>query len=608
MLHAKHLISPLAIILLFLPGCTPDDDLQDMFDPDQDGLFNERLAGKIELQLFDANGNDAAYDGTKWVMVGEDIYISYDNINWEGLKVNLSGNYRRIFWANNQFLVLGSREILISNDGFTWSSVYNSGNKPLGDAVWSGTHFIILSDYGIFRSADGISWEFLDDAPDMSHISQGNDRLIGVQTYSNDVYISLDHGLTWTEGNEAGTYFSGQGDLVFANGTFYLFSGLRLYTSTYGITWEETEAEIIVQHPLYHNGNFYGTRQIASPGSPSLNQGQILKSADGLNWNVMYEGAHGLLDNIVVTDNGFLAMGEDVLYSLDGDDWYLRVPRFENHFDRVRWSNGRGIFAGFGSTFLVTEDTKSYELLGISANNNGINAAAWNGQSYLLVGNDGLVLSTVDGNSFTAYSVPTVESLLDIVSTNVGTVAVGSNGTILFSLDGTSWQDRSIAQNVDFNRVEFLGSAFFAVSDEGIYRSPNGILWEQIQVQPDEMYQPDLEDITFNGTTYVAITDHQYGQIFVSTNAFDWTELSNEDLGINDRIEAIEFTGKEFVVLTDGITAPNRLIASVDGLTWSTVFEFPDDANRVADFAWNGEDFLLTGSFKSPIYIARVDD
>ena len=618
----KRSISALFYLFLFflivLTGCnSSDDDIPGPIDDDENmdnpGMsYDDYLTGKINLWRLEASGVDAAFNGQNWVVVGRDIFISQDASHWEKISVGLSHYYSEIETDGEKFVALSSDRIIASQDGRTWSTTLEFSNAEERDLIWTGNGWVVSIDRDhLYRSSDAVNWTLVSNAPRLDRILLANDRLLGFGTqtgYSKYfLYESTDGGLSWSEGQLTSGSGNDARKFLYAGGTIYSFESGNVFTSEDGINWTVTEVGYQnMLNPVYYNGRFYAVRQKASSGSPVLDLGAIVHSEDALTWTELNTGTHGMLTRIVPTENGFLAVGDDILWSADGLEWNYRVPRLSKSHRRVNWATDRAIFTGYDEGFLVTEDLANFELLGYKAYGAGFSAGTWDGEKYILVGTNGRLITSPDGVNFTSPSTPTLENLVDVHHAPVGTVVVGSSGTILFSNDGHNWEDYSLGSDIGFHRVEWFGTQFFAVSTRGIFRSSDGKDWTGVDVTPEDEFFTNIFDIAYNGETYVVVANNNFQRIYTSNDGINWTERDPEPEEYYYKANSIEYTGREFVMLVDAGVGYLRLDASNDGISWKTVFEFPSGVSA-EDFAWTGTDFVFTGTFASPVLIGRVD-
>lgn len=118
-------------------------------------------------------------------------------------------------------------------------------------------------------------------------------------------------------------------------------------------------------------------------------------------------------------------------------------------------------------------------------------------------------------------------------------MAVGDQGTIAVSPDGTTWTDQTPASPFTLRSVRFLNGLFVAVGDEGtILTSPDGTDWTSPSLDTPHAFQ----DVAFGDGFFVAVGVHPDtldGVIFTSPDGIDWTF---DDLGPLPELSAIAIT------------------------------------------------------------------
>jgi photosystem II stability/assembly factor-like uncharacterized protein len=82
---------------------------------------------------------------------------------------------------------------------------------------------------------------------------------------------------------------------------------------------------------------------------------------------------------------------------------------------------------------------------------------------FVAVGDNGTILTSTDGVSWTRRTSPTTQGLYSVTYGNGLFVAVGNNGTILTSTDGVNWTQRTSGTSNDLYGVTYGNGIFVAV-------------------------------------------------------------------------------------------------------------------------------------------------
>ena len=116
--------------------------------------------------------------------------------------------------------------------------------------------------------------------------------------------------------------------------------------------------------------------------------------------------------------------------------------------------------AGFGTAFEVTQKYSSINLNGVGANQN----------VFVAVGENGTILRSNNGESWTGVSTSSVTTNLNHVHyANGQWIAVGVAGTIVRSSDnGITWNVVSAGSTFDLNRVGYANSVWVAIGQSGM--------------------------------------------------------------------------------------------------------------------------------------------
>ena len=204
-------------------------------------------------------------------------------------------------------------------------------------------------------------------------------------------------------------------------------------------------------------------------------------------------------------------------------------------------------------------------------------------------------VSTINGVPYTGMSGS------NFVSENF-TVATDSEGGIIYSYDGITWNTNSAATAVvgTCKAVAWNGSYWMAVGDgvgttplATIATSPDGINWTS---QTDSILGSGRA-VAWNGSIWVAVGS---GIIF-SSDGVNWTPAANDPFSPNPK-NGVAWNGRYWVVVGNGITSTQAIATSPDGLNWtlrSSPFDYIVGRNPgiVNTIAWNGTVWAAGGEF-----------
>ena len=84
---------------------------------------------------------------------------------------------------------------------------------------------------------------------------------------------------------------------------------------------------------------------------------------------------------------------------------------------------------------------------------------------FVTVGDNGIILTSSDGISWTKRTSVTTNNLYGVTYGNSTFVTVGNNGTILVSSNGTTWTSRNSGTINNLSGVTYVNSTFVTVGD-----------------------------------------------------------------------------------------------------------------------------------------------
>jgi len=238
-----------------------------------------------------------------------------------------------------------------------------------------------------------------------------------------------------------------------------------------------------------------------------------------------------------------------------------------------------------------------------------LHATAYGNNTFVVVGDNGTILSSPDGVAWTARAVGlTTEQFRDVIYQDCLFVAVGTGGAICTSPNGINWISRTSGTSNTLNGVAYGNNVFVAVGEEEVdmregiqipyivTTSPNGIEWTA-QAATSPAYE--LEGIAFGNGIFVAvgyddnsITDDSItigdnGRILTSTNGTSWTE---HNPGTDSPLNGVGFGNGLFVVVADSGT----IFTSPYGITWASLYSDSEN-RRLRKVAFGDNTFVVVG-------------
>ena len=150
--------------------------------------------------------------------------------------------------------------------------------------------------------------------------------------------------------------------------------------------------------------------------------------------------------------------------------------------------------AGFGTAFEVTQKFSNENLNGVGANNN----------VFVIVGDNGTILRSPNGQNYVGVTTTAVSTKLnDVKYADNQWIAVGAAGSIIRSTDnGLNWSVVSAGGTFELNAVGYANSVWVAVGqDGGVKNSKDGQFWFEKSVG----VSTDFFGLTFGDDKFVAV-------------------------------------------------------------------------------------------------------
>jgi hypothetical protein len=251
-----------------------------------------------------------------------------------------------------------------------------------------------------------------------------------------------------------------------------------------------------------------------------------------------------------------------------------------------------------------------------------LNDVAWTGERFVAVGDDGHILTSTDGTDWVERQSGTDFGLEAVASLGQDVVAVGQDATVLLSKDGgETW---AIKHNVELIRLAAVtmtpeqivtggmdqetGDAFMMRSLDG------GETWRLVDSLPQSRHF--ITDLVSAAGRFVAATDtfawYDDARVMVAWDGNLWN-----DIVLRSEVAAsyaILYDGQRFIAA--GIN--QAVFRSPDGFNW-TELDVPIDRVDYLSAAWNGSRLVIAGgiswfywwvetpAFERPVGLSSTD-
>ena len=227
-----------------------------------------------------------------------------------------------------------------------------------------------------------------------------------------------------------------------------------------------------------------------------------------------------------------------------------------------------------------------------------LNDVHWDGDSFIAVGNGGVIMTSADGIDWAEQESGTDVNLHAVASHGTDIVIVGERTTVLLSNDhGESWSIkyddpgaylRAVAIN---NSQVIAGGMDQRTGDAFLIRSADlGDNWTVVRSLPQTDHF--LTDLVYANGLFVAATDYfdwrNDARVMVSIDGLNWEEVILRDEG-----------AASYAILHDGLRfiaagSESSVFTSVDGYDW-TELSIPIDRVDYLSAAWTGSKLVVAG-------------
>ncbi len=479
----------------------------------------------LELATGIANGfNNIQFDGSRFMAVSkQNVAFSDNGYQWAGVTVNTDTEFRDIIFANDLYVIVGdggtietsaegvswqlqtsgtverlnaiaygngsfvavgeSGTILSSTDGGSWLSRISGISDHLNQVVWQQSQFVAVGDGSkVLTSPDGISWTqqtSIDTGNIRSVLFDGSELLLG--SNNGELFASQD-GQSFTplqqSQDQLTAVASDGGNILVRAGN----PALLYRSNDQGQSWSALSAlgAMNVNALEYFNGQFIAVGD----------NGLIMLSTDGANWNTVSSGSSANLQDVFWYSGQdvqgapfslYVAVGNNgvILTSQNGTSWALEVSSPASTDDLLAVSHDDDYFVAVGNNgrLLVRNNTATpgaTTWMDFFSNTSwgNLHDIYFTGSRCVIVGDNGRV---VTGTSQTVFSSSVLSPSLAMFAVDGNSnqvVAAGQDGAVFVSQDGgISWQQA--LQATEFNLydldVQPTGNLIYAVGERGTF-------------------------------------------------------------------------------------------------------------------------------------------
>lgn len=212
------------------------------------------------------------------------------------------------------------------------------------------------------------------------------------------------------------------------------------------------------------------------------------------------------------------------------------------------------------------------------------------GNLLVAVGNNGEIWTSANGTAWTKQSSGTTVNLLDVIYAGSKFVAVGENSAVLTSTDGIAWTVGAALGNETLTSIVFTGSYYVICGGTGTLgtaqTSTNATAWTRANPPAVTTIIGDLTNI---GSSIVfAITEKNILKGNLNNGAIAWTKLAGfTGLTATDSPFSLATSGSNLVLSTiNGTTS--KLWTSGAGINW-TQQQITTSALRVQSIGTSAE-------------------
>ena len=468
--------------------------------------------------------------------------------NWSEDTSHLSRDYNSVAYGKGLFVAAGEKGLIsVSKDLKQWDNIFIKPDDltEFNTVLFNGEVFVAAGSRTICWSKDGYHWNNVE----TEEISYTSGKLV----------ISLDESILYGAVKGKTFVLSGNGFLAY---------------SSDGVNW--------IKHPNAHLGH-------SAAGAVGL-----------LFSNVVYDGSQF----VTVCER----LNEDaggckyfVYTSIDGKSWNIKEFKIDKQhkFKRLCFYGNKYYITAYDydvkkDITYQSENLTDWEKTEKSIDNILIQL---NDCTYKL--GDGIYsLKSGEEEFINEYKAADTEKINGICSGNGKTVAVGTNGLIVFKdKDDKAWSTSTTLCFKDIYSAASNGTLMVAVGKDGqIIKSTDGSNWSMVKTDINN----SLHSVIYDGKSFIAVGDN--GTIATSTDGTSWIQSPKKTA---KDIFIVKKLNNQYIAAGKGAT----ILISKDLKSWNLVHGVEKDKltfdEPFSGITWNNGVYYAITNINSFVYTSN---
>lgn len=481
--------------------------------------------------------NSICYGASTWVAVGHagKVITSTDGNTWNSQTISKYNLYA-VNYQLGQFIATGQHgKTYVSTDGLTWSRTLTDAFVATATDNQNTSHF--LTSWGDFYQYDNGIYSLVN--------SVGYDQTFSNMFYAQSQFVAI---------TETGKIYTGG-----VNGWTLQTSGVT--TALYGIFYDNVSSS--------HKWIVTGAA------------GVILTSADAITWTARTSGVTDkLYDVTIFSTTTYVAVGENgqIITSPNAVTWTSHATGSNDLYTVTVANPSTGVYkavaAGESGVVLYSNDT-----------------SIWNTQVTVITDTSGNTVTASRINRIAWYSWTNT-----LTQTVKNYVAAGDDGLLMTSTDLNSWTAQTTNTTGHILALTINNDKFFFCADAGLTTgySTNQTTWATTSINyGSNAIVPDNLAVMYNGTYNVMAG--QFGVIFASTGQKYFRTITDLTYDIhalfyNGGVLNLAFGTSGMIAVTTDIAKWNISSFNYGGtVTYRSLQKKLDDFVSVKDFGAVGD-------------------